>query len=454
MDLSLLAVHEEMEFGIPALEEGSSSASGSVSTSMPPPPPPCCNCAAVKRLKTSTAGGAEHKWAPQKCNCVASAVTAQLAEAAAPGGMSVPLTNAIDTLRPRRLFEGAGDDDEDGYAASPSFESSPANVTATSSSDASAAPAASVNGGSIVPSIFDILDDGEEDPEPDAECFSIFRPPDVLVDVSGELGTQYEAPGGFGQPAPPQQQQQQQQQQPQVSSLGGGSLASGSGPLAFMPLGRLRSFSPSPLLHRPCTPLSPFGSSAVAAGEGVQNWAGRGGPSPPPPPMLPESAAASRLDAFRGMHNQSPGLMLASVRHDLALRAADRGGSSCGASSCATPSRAPLPMRPPTPGAPGSNMRRTTSFMGAPRGAQQSQTHQPHRPSLNYCPSHSICHLYTHFPHRACADNFDASPGVTPERSGVVPMSLTDTALMQLTQSLTSISIGPIGQKRSLEERD
>ena len=24
--------------------------------------------------------------------------------------MSVPLTNAIDTLRPRRLFEGAGDD--------------------------------------------------------------------------------------------------------------------------------------------------------------------------------------------------------------------------------------------------------------------------------------------------------------------------------------------------------
>ena len=88
------------------------------------------------------------------------------------------------------------------------------------------------------------------------------------------------------------------------------------------------------------------------------------------------------------------------------------------------------------------------------RARQQSQTHQPHRPSLNYCPSHSICHLYTHFPHRACADNFDASPGVTPERSGVVPMSLTDTALMQLTQSLTSISIGPIGQKRSLEERD
>ena len=33
-------------------------------------------------------------------------------------------------------------------------------------------------------------------------------------------------------------------------------------------------------------------------------------------------------------------------------------------------------------------------------------------------------------------------------------MSLTDTALMQLTQSLTSISIGPIGQKRSFERRD
>ena len=52
------------------------------------------------------------------------------------------------------------------------------------------------------------------------------------------------------------------------------------------------------------------------------------------------------------------------------------------------------------------------------------------------------------------ADNFDASPGVTPERSGVQPMSLTDTALLQLTQSLTSISIGPIGGKRPYESRD
>ena len=43
---------------------------------------------------------------------------------------------------------------------------------------------------------------------------------------------------------------------------------------------------------------------------------------------------------------------------------------------------------------------------------------------------------------------------MTPERSGVQPMSLTDTALLQLTQSLTSISIGPIGGKRPYESRD
>ena len=364
-----------MEFGVPSLGGSSSS---SVGTSMPPPPPPCGNCAAVKRLKTCSAGAESGKWMQQKCTCsVASAVTAQLADGALPGGMSVPLTNAIDTLRPRRLFEGAGEDDDDGSAAAADAEESPqalASLTDVSSGEAGAPSA----GEHAIPSVFDLIDEGEDDdPEPDAECFSIFRPPELSVDVSGELGTQYEETlGGFGQ-----QQQQQQQQQPGASGFGGGGLSSGSGPLAFMPLGRVRSFSPSPRLHRPCTPLSPIFGGA-SQGEAAQHW-GRG-PSPPPP--LPDSAASSRLDAFRGLHNQSPGLMLASVRQDLALRAADRGGSSCGASSCATPSRAPLPMRPPTPGAPGSNIRRTTSFMGTPL-PPAALTHLLPLDSLARCPT-------------------------------------------------------------------
>ena len=65
------------------------------------------------------------------------------------------------------------------------------------------------------------------------------------------------------------------------------------------------------------------------------------------------------------------------------------------------------------------------------------------------------------------------SPGATPERTGIEPMSLTDTALLQLTQSLsTNLSLGgegggggggngggggfggPIGSKRSFADRD
>ena len=399
-----------MEFGVPSIEREAPN------PMPPPPPPPCSMCAAVKRLKTSSVGGGgDSKWMPQKCNCAAaasSAVTAQLMEQ--PSGMSVPLTNAIDTLRPRRLFEGLGCEDDgevvlpsemaaaaatsEEQAAAAAGDPSSATVDAGSSSGAQQQPVAahSHEQESVVPSVFDLLDDdeeGEEDAEPDAECFSIFRPPDV--DVSGaEVGLS----GGY------------------ISGEGGGFCASGGGlgslgpnglgGMAFLQHGRSRSFSPSPLLHRPCTPLSPFG------GDGAPRW--ERGPSPPPPPQLPPSSVEAARDAFRGLHNQSPGLMLASARFDMGLRSSHGGGSSHGASSCATPSRAPLPLRPPTPGAPGSNMRRTTSFM----------------------------------------EGFDASPGVTPERSGVVPMSLTDTALMQLTQSLTSISIGPIGQKRSIQDRD
>ena len=402
-------------FGIPCLDEAAASAA------MPPPAkPPCGNCAAVKRLKTCS-GGAEQKWLQQVCSCQAavpaSAVTA--AQADAPSGMSVPLTNAIDTLRPRRLFEGEAGD-EDIAAASPGQDCAAAEAAAPCQSAVSsdtaiaeaAAPAgthdflpagAAIDGGLDPPSVFDLLDDGEEeeddlDAAQDSECWSIFLPPQVqLPDISGG--------GGLASAS---------------STVPGGAFASGmSSQNASFAILASRPFSPSPLLqqHRPSTPLSGgFGNDAP-------RW--ERGPSPPPPPPLPDSSQDAARNAYRGLHNQSPGLMLASVRHDLAIR---NGASSCGASSCATPSRAPLPQRPPTPGAPGSNMRRTTSFMdgGIPG------LHSPY---------------------------FADSPGATPERAtpdAVVPMSLTDTAILQLTQDMaTSFSIGPIGQKRKIfEDRD
>ena len=191
--------------------------------------------------------------------------------------------------------------------------------------------------------------------------------------------------------------------------LGDGSSASSSSPCSVPPT---FCTAPSP----PPWELGEHPPPPVLFGEVPAShcW-----PSPSPQPFASSSSSfeaasfrAAELSSFRGMHNQSPGLMLAIAR------SASRNGdpaSSC-ASSCATPSRAPLPLRPPTPGAPGSNVRRTTSILDG-------------------------------------LDDGSLSPGAedSPEPSS----SLTDTALMEVTQSLTSFSIGaPIGSKRTAEVRD
>lgn len=210
----------------------------------------------------------------------------------------------------------------------------------------------------VPPSLFDVTDDDNQEVE-----FTLFR--------AG--GTELASEGGNGRPS-------------QNSS-------------AASPLLRPASAPPKPSTPSPLSMMA-SGSGSGFGGSGAR-W-----PSPPPPPLLPSSSLEARWNL------QSPGLALAAAR---LTAARDGGGSSC-SSSCATPSRAPLPLRPPTPGAPGSNIRRTTCFIDA----------------LD-----------------------DESPGATPERAADrVPMSLTDTALQQLTMSLTSISIGPIGSKRSIDERD
>jgi hypothetical protein len=243
----------------------------------------------------------------------------------AAGTMSVALTNAIDTLRPRRLFDGDSED---------------------------------------------LAGTAQEEEEPE---FALFH-------AGGELGCEL--------------------------LLAGASPSSSSSPALGRP-GSAPPVAPSPpplLGDGPPAPPPPLLLDAPPSA-GFGGGGGWSSPSPLLPPLGFEaaSAAAAKLDAFRGLHNDSPGLALA------VARAVTRDPASSCASSCATPSRAPLPLRPPTPGAPGSNVRRTTSFMD---GLDES-----------------------------------LSPGVdSPER---VPMSLTDTALMQLTQSLTSISLGPsAGAKR------
>ena len=99
---------------------------------------------------------------------------------------------------------------------------------------------------------------------------------------------------------------------------------------------------------------------------------------------------------------QSPGLAYAAAR----MIVRDGGG---GGSSCATPSRTPGPGRPATPGAPGSNVRRTMSVIdGISRDLQEG--------------------------------DYEGVP------------SITDSAvLLQLTQGLTLITLG---SKRAFDERD
>ena len=138
--------------------------------------------------------------------------------------------------------------------------------------------------------------------------------------------------------------------------------------------------------------------------------------------MLPSTSLEAASAAMRGMHT------VASLALAVARVAAGRADPMPAAPPPrllrATPSRAAL--RPPTPGAPGSNVRRTIGLL---EGGMLDD---------------------------GAGSDFDGSPGAD-SPGACVPMSLTDTALMQLTSDLNEFSIGqPMpapGSKRSFDGR-
>jgi hypothetical protein len=135
-----------------------------------------------------------------------------------------------------------------------------------------------------------------------------------------------------------------------------------------------------------------------------------------PPPLLAassfEAAAAARATTLPASVLRSPSSrrpMAVIQSPALAYAAARMIVRDGGGSSCATPSRTPGPGRPATPGAPGSNVRRTMSVIdGISRDLQEG--------------------------------DYEGVP------------SITDSAvLLQLTQGLTLITLG---SKRAFDERD
>lgn len=362
--------------------EAGPSASARDYTREPANPTKCEACAAVKRLKTAASSSgdssADGSWyAKQPCTCWLTQVNDPPVAPPQVAGMAA--ASPSDMLRPRRLFD---DDDADGDGGTVlCFDAADAVIDASDHQSTSIDTYEGAH--SIEDAEFSFLrpttsvDTYDASPEDEAE-FALIRAAASLGDLQGAAAVSFEGT--------------------QCSSV--------ASPL-------LRPASAPPV---PVSPSPVFGSATAVAfmGNYSRTWAPRG-PSPPPPPPLP----ASSLDAARYVA-QSPGLMLAGARMEIGRRAMTPASST--ASSCATPSRAPLPLRPPTPGAPGSIRRSCSLFIDG-------------------------------------LDDLDVSPGATPERSashgGPVAMSLTDTALLQLTESMSQqLSIGPVGGKRSFEERD
>ena len=338
----------------------------------------CEACAAVKRLKTSGSGAAAGGvWVTKPCECCKQ-VTQANAPAHQPPPAGMAAASPSDMLRPRRLFE---DDEED------------------------------ANEDVEVRKLFDDAVDATDPGQYPSGAGTAAATPGATAAAATTATASGDGEGGDDEVA--------------------GEAAAEDGTMPCSPFMR----APSPFMRSlsapnvPGTPSPVFGSNTAVAfmGNYGRAWPLRcespfprcESPFAPPPPPLPNSS----LDAAKWV-NHSPGLMLAGARLEVGRRGAMTPASST-ASSCATPSRAPLPMRPPTPGAPGSIRRSCSLFMDGVDGI----------------------------------DDLDTSPGATPERSathgGPVAMSLTDTALLQLTQSMNQqLSIGPVGGKRSFGERD
>ena len=310
-----------------------------------PEPKHCGQCAAVKRLKGASSDGLT-AWHARPCvQCASQVTAAQQVQAA--GVSSMCMRSALkEDLAPRRLFDFGPSDADDDLSTELMLD----GVDAGNSQLVSA---------------------GAETTSWEASLRQLsppLRPPSSLatpISPSPLSVPAEDAAGGSAKAS---------------YTLQGDDTAESSGWRA--------------------TPNSTF--EMLADGYGTQ-----------PPPLLPsssfEAAAVARDNPMNvhspGLHSfdmmQSPGLAFAAARMIV------RDGAS---SSCATPSRTPhAGLRPPTPGAPGSNVRRTTSFI----------------------------------------DGVMDDDGDGDESS--VNMSLTDSVLMQLTQNFTSISLG---SKRTAAERD
>ena len=352
--------------------------------------------------------------------------------------MSVALTNAIDTLRPRRLFGDFGDStDTDSASGTGAVEGSHSSSVPHTPTSADGSSIGGGSGGTTAPAAgTEVAGIGAPPPAAAAAAMS----QSILMGGIGLLGDDYD--------------ELLETDEPEFATMFGGAdvpsmppACAAASPLPWRPcsapppvqvsdaLGSPRA-TPSPPSLAPLPPqqgVSFGGFGALGGGSGFGALAAaahflprRCAPSPSPPPMLPSTSLEAASAAMRGMHNQSPSLALAVARVAAGRAGSDAGGASSCASSCATPSRAPLPLRPPTPGAPGSNVRRTIGLL---EGGMLDD---------------------------GAGSDFDGSPGAD-SPGACVPMSLTDTALMQLTSDLNEFSIGqPMpapGSKRSFDGR-
>ena len=380
---------------------------------LPEPAPPekqCEECAAVKRLRGGTSVDGLSAWHARPC--VHGAISKQKTgpQAPAAGVSSTAMRSALkEDLQPRRLFDMFGGPSEDNFeedelefdmftgvedADSSSLSSSSVGAGSGGATAAAAAAAAAVEGMSspAVPRPPSALSLPHSSPaagtpmmaDIDGLQLSVVLPGspspmrgDVLCDDCDEDGD--DATPNAAHVAAAAEGWTAGMLQPTQLSFGGLATAAASSSSSD---GGFPLFAPI---------------SDGTASSSSSSWN-------EPPPMLPsssfEAAVAARSVAqspvVARMH--SPGLAYAAAR----MIRADGGGSSC-----ATPSRTPGPGRPATPGAPGSNVRRTTSFID----------------------------------------------GIEADDNGEDAVhSITDLAvLMQLSQSLTSITLG---SKRSYSERD
>lgn len=359
-------------------------------------PKHCGQCAAVKRLKVKGSGELAG-WQARPC---VSCTTAQMSASAA-AQVSLCMRSALkDDLRPRRLFDAPSEHDP---------ELDYLELT-------TCLPADDLELDDLPAGLFPgHLGECHEDDELGTNTWAMsFRPASPVPRPTSAL----DAP--LAVLAPPHSPLPTAPPPPVVAGarMMGDRLpvafcSSSETPLSVLMADRATSFAsltlpPQHTATAPTEPpaLLPFGVPSTPAGSSsMATWpaADTGTMSPPPPPMPASSfqAAMAAREHFSSMV-QSPALAFAAAR----MLTRD------GGSSCATPSRGtPAAQRPPTPGAPGSNVRRTTSFM----------------------------------------DNLEKD-GDEDGNEGSVPMSLTDSVLMmELTRSLTTISLG---SKRSIEDRE